>query len=123
MSSPRKVRLENQIRDIVSSILLFELQDPRLGFTTVTAVELSRDLRRAVIKVSVLGDERQRTVTMNVIRHARGYVQKLLAGKLRVKYLPAISFEEDESVRKSVGLSKMLRDAREVTDDGGEEEE
>ncbi len=135
MSSSRKVRLENQIRSIVSSILLYELQDPRMGFTTVTSVELSGDLRHAAVRVSILADEKERAVTMNAIRHARGYVQKLLGERLRVKYLPAISFEEDESVKRSVNLSRMLRQddllhqppdgegGRENGDEGGEKEE
>jgi ribosome-binding factor A len=113
MASRRKERLADQVRDIVSTILLFELQDPRMGFVTVTGVDLSGDLRQATVKVSVLGDQKEQVVTMNVIRHARGYVQKLLAEKLNARFVPAVSFELDDSIKRSIGLSKTLRESQE----------
>ena len=113
MASRRKERLADQVRDIVSTILLFELKDPRVGFVTVTGVDLSGDLRRVTVKVSVLGDQKEQVVTMNVIRHARGYVQKLLGEKLNVRFVPAVSFELDDSIKKSINLSKTLRESQE----------
>jgi len=111
MTLRKKERLADAIKSEVSRIILFEMTDPRVGFMTVTGVELSGDLKSAKVKVSVMGEERQRAVTMNVLRHARGYVQKQLGEKIDTKFVPKISFEEDDSIKRSVHLSKTLREA------------
>lgn len=113
MPPTRRKRLGDQVKDVVSTILLHELQDPRVGFVTVTGVDLSGDLRRATVKMSVMGDERQQVITMNVVRHARGYIQRLLGKKLKARFVPVISFELDDSIKKSIDLSKALRESRE----------
>lgn len=109
MASRRKERLADQIRDEVSRILLYEMSDPRTGFMTVTSVELSKDLRRAVIGVSVLGDDKTQAVTLNVIKHARGFIQRELTQRLNTRHVPTISFEVDDTVKRSVRLSEKLR--------------
>ncbi len=113
MAGSRRERLEKFIRDEVSSTLLFHLQDPRIGFLTVTGVKLSSDLRRAVVLLSILGDERDQAVSLSVIRRARGFVQKELAGKLATKFVPTISFEVDDSIKKSIRISKAIKDSQE----------
>jgi len=126
MAVSRRERLACRIMQAVSSILLHELQDPRLGFTTVTGVELSSDLRNAKVRLSVLGDEKEQTVTMNAVRHARGYIQKLLGEELSVRYVPHLTFEADDSVKRSVNISRALRESRESREDEidtGEDEE
>ena len=115
MAGRRKERLSDQIRDEVSRIILFEMNDPRMGFVTVTGVELAGDLKSAKVKVSILGDEKSETITMNVIKHARGFIQKELGARISTRYLPQISFELDESVKRSVRLSKTLKDVLEDT--------
>jgi len=122
MAPSRKKRIEDRIKALVSNILLFELQDPRMGFITVTAVELSGDLKRARVMISVMGDEKAQKITLHTLAHAEGYVQKLLGEKLSIKYLPSISFELDDSIKKSIELSKMLRESRENENVSGEEE-
>ncbi len=126
MAVSRRERLAYQVKEAVSSILLYEMQDPRLGFTTITGVELSGDLRNAKVLISVLGDEKQQIVTINAIRHARGYIQKMLGDKLSVRYVPLIAFEVDDSVKRSINLSKALRESREsqeIEDDNDEDKQ
>lgn len=113
MGTSRRERLAGRIKHEISEILIHELQDPRMGFMTVVGVELSRDMREAIVKVSILGDEKQQSVTINAIKHARGYAQRLLAGKLQGRYVPSISFELDDSLKRSVKLSKTLRESLE----------
>ncbi|MCD6404432.1 MAG: 30S ribosome-binding factor RbfA [Planctomycetes bacterium] len=114
MGSPRKERLAQQVKDVVSRIILSDLQDPRMGFVTVTGVSFSSDLRHAVVRISVLGDEKVQAVTLNVLRHAKGYIQKRLGKEIRVRYIPSISFEPDDSIKKSIELSKAMRQSREA---------
>ena len=113
MTLRRKERLADAIKGEVSRIILFELTDPRIGFVTVTGVEMSADLRSAKVMISVMGDDKARAVTMNVLQHARGYIQKQLGNKIVTKFVPEIRFEEDDSVRKSVQLLKTLRQVAE----------
>lgn len=113
MSLSKRARMAEAIHSEVSRIILFELADPRIGFVTVTGVDLSGDLREATVKISIMGDERERAVSMNVIRNARGRIQKLLCEKIVTKFVPALRFEEDDSIRKSISISKKLRDLAE----------
>lgn len=110
MALRRKERLAEQIQSEVSKILLYDMNDPRMGFVTVTGVEMASNLRFAKVKVSVLGDEKVQTVTMNVIKRARGFIQKELGDRIVTRYLPKISFELDDSVKRSTRLSKTLRE-------------
>ena len=110
MASRRKERLADQVRDEVSRILLYEMSDPRTGFMTVTRVDLSNDLRRAVVGVSVLGDGKTQAITLNVIKHARGFIQRELTQRLNTRFVPTISFEVDDTVKRSVRFSEKLRD-------------
>lgn len=110
MALRRRERLADLIRSEVSRIILFEMKDPRMGFVTVTGVDVSSDMHIAKVRISVLGDEKVQAVTMHVIQSARGHIQKELGGKVRARSIPAITFELDESVKKSVHLLKTLRD-------------
>ncbi len=113
MALRKKERLADAVKAEVSRIILFELTDPRIGFVTITGVDLSGDLRQAVVKLSVLGDERARAVTMSVIQHARGHIQKLLCDRISTKFVPSVTFQEDDSVKKSIRLSKTFKDIAE----------
>ena len=72
MAGRRKERLADEMKNEVSRILLFDMSDPRIGFMTVTGVELSGDMRSAAVKVSVMGDDKTQAITMNVIKGAAG---------------------------------------------------
>jgi len=110
MTLRKKERLADLVKAEVSRTILFEMKDPRIGFVTVTGVDLSGDLRAAKVKISIMGDEKTQAVTMSVIRRARGFIQRQLNEKILTKFVPAISFEVDDSVKKSIRLSKTLRD-------------
>lgn len=104
--------MANLIREVVSETLIKELQDPRIGFITVTEVDVTPDFRYADVYVSVLGDEKQAEKAMEAIRHAHGYVQDEVADALTTKFCPVIRFHKDESVKKSVDLSRTIAEAR-----------
>jgi len=105
-------RVANVIRQIVSETLLTDMNDPRLGFLTVTDVELSEDLRFADVRISVMGDDPQRERGMRTVRHAPGRLQDKVADGLDLKFCPALRFHLDESVRRSVALSELISRAR-----------
>jgi len=104
----RKDRLEELIKRIVSEIILRELKDPRIGFTTITGVELNRDLSEAKIGVSILGSSTEVRKSMEGIRSSSGYVQKLLGKELKIRNVPRVYFFLDKSVEEGVDLVNRI---------------
>ena len=108
MANWRVERVAELLKQEISRILLHELQDPRMGFVTVTRVTLSGDLQHAKVYVSVLGGEVDERKTMAGLARARGYVQAAMSGRLRLRRLPALSFHLDPGVRRSLRVSRIL---------------
>jgi len=104
----RKDRLEELIRRIVSEIIMRELKDPRIGFVTVTGVELSKDYAEARIGISILGDSTEVRKGMEGIRSSSGYVQKLLGKELKIRNTPRVYFYLDKTVEEAVDMVNMI---------------
>jgi len=119
VASRRHQRVAEILKQEVSRIVLEELSDPRLGFMTVTRVEPSPDLRSARVFVSILGDQTQQELTMRALKRAAGFVQHGIGDRLDLKYTPVLHFVTDDSVKKSVRLAKVIREALEES--GGQE--
>ena len=111
-TSRRGRRVASLIRQIVSETLVEELADPRVGLVTVTGANLSADMRFADVSVSVLGDERQQAACLGAIQHARGRVQQRVSDGLRMKFCPVLRFHLDQSVKRSVSISRLIAEAR-----------
>ena len=101
-------RIDELMREVVGSAIANELQDPRIGFVTLTAVETSPDLRSARVYVSVLGDEGERRATLAGLRSSSGVLQAVIAREVRIKRTPMLSFHYDESVARAARMSKLL---------------
>ncbi len=125
MASPKTVaRLEAQIQRRVAHCLQFEVADPRAGFVTVTRVELSKDLQNAKVFYSVLGEDEELRSTARMLDQACGFVQRQVAGILRTRTVPRLSWHFDESIREAARLDRLIREARErdrrIAEEGGE---
>jgi ribosome-binding factor A len=103
----RMRRVNESIREVLSEAVA-ELQDPRIGFVTVTGVKTSPDLRQARVFVSVLGSERKREQTLAGLSSAHGVLQARLAEQLRMKRTPQLAFEYDPTVEHGVKMSKLI---------------
>ena len=101
-------RVDEAVRAVISDAIAKDLQDPRVGFVTVTAVKTSPDLRYARVYVSVLGDEQARSDTLDGLRSARGFLQGRVAAELSLKNTPAITFEYDESIDRGMRISQLI---------------
>ena len=111
--NPRKKRkIEELLRRELSSIVLYELKDPRKGFLTVTEVELSEDQRSAEVGVTVRGTEEEVEEPVEVLNHAHGYIQGLIGDRLRLRYTPVLTFSEDTSVRRAMKIEALIDRAR-----------
>lgn len=107
--SRRSDRVGDLIRAELSDLLLREVKDPRVKLASVTEVDVTSDLRRAVVKVSVLGgEEEQRLETVEALRHARGFLRTELAHRLRLRVTPELQFELDRGAEHSQRISEIL---------------
>lgn len=111
MSSHRSLRVAEAIREVVASAVLFEVADPRVQGVTVLRVEVSQDLRSATVFVSVMGSESDRNRAMKGLRSACGFLQARVAARLQIRFTPVLGFELDDSVRKSVEMSRLIDEA------------
>ncbi len=109
-SAQRIEKLREFIREEVSDILQRGAKDPRIGFVSVTEVELSSDLRHAKVYVSVLGSEEERARTMEALQHAVGFVRSELAKRLRTYHTPEIQFRLDTSIERGTRVLQLLRE-------------
>lgn len=112
MSQARMQRVAEQIKKVIGRIIHDDLGDPRIGFITVTKVEVSRDLRVAKIFYSHLGDEKQLRDTRVGLKRSRGFIRKLLGEKVKLRYTPELVFKLDEGVEHSIHISEILRDLK-----------
>jgi ribosome-binding factor A len=106
--SRRGDRVGDLLRAELSDLLLRSIHDPRVKLTSVTQVEVSPDLRRAAVKVSVLGDDTQRQEAIEGLRHARGFLRTELAHRLRLRVTPELVFELDRGAEHSQQISDLL---------------
>jgi ribosome-binding factor A len=103
-------RVDEAVRAVLSDAISKDLQDPRVGFVTVTGVKTSPDLRHARVYVSILGDEAARAGSLDGLRSARGFLQGRVAAELTLKHTPTIVFEFDESVDRGMRISQLLNE-------------
>ena len=109
----RRDRVTEAIRKEVSLIIHEELKDPRLGFVTVTEVELTPDLRLAKIFYSVLGKEQEHKKTKEALDSALGFIRRLIAQRINLRFAPEIVFKEDRSGEYSVRIEEVLNELKE----------
>ncbi len=108
MAVSRMRRVNEVMREVIGSTISGELQDPRIGFVTVTSVDTSPDLRRARVHVSVLGEEKERTDTMEALSHSANLIQRRIAEQLHMKRTPSLEFLYDESIERADRVFRML---------------
>ncbi len=103
-------RVNEALRAVLSDAIASDLQDPRVGFVTVTGVKTSPDLRHARVYVSVLGDEAAREASLEGLRSAHGFLQSRMATELRLKHTPSLTFEYDPSVEHGMKITQIIRE-------------
>lgn len=107
--SQRSNQVGEELRKIISKIFLEELTDPRIGFVTITRVEVAEDLRFAKVFYSVLGEETQKKLTAEAIADQLGYIRKLAVVRINMKFAMDFRFEPDPSIEESFRLGEILK--------------
>jgi ribosome-binding factor A len=108
MAGARMRRVNEAVREVISTHISGDLKDPRIGFITVTGVETSPDLRTARVFVSVLGDEPEREAALEGLRSSAGFLQSQVGVELRMKRTPTLQFVYDHSVDRGMRISELL---------------
>ncbi|MDD2703181.1 MAG: 30S ribosome-binding factor RbfA [Candidatus Omnitrophica bacterium] len=104
----RQDRLQEAIKREVSLIIHDELKDPRLGFITITKVELTADYRLARVFYSVLGGESEYKKCREALDSGLGFIRRLVGRRIKMRFTPEILFKEDRSSQYSVQIQKIL---------------
>lgn len=93
-------------------LLQRELKDPRLGFVTITGVEMSKDLRSAKVFASVLGSPEQWTASLAALDSAKGFIRNWLRAHLDLRFTPTLVFKADHSMEHAANIQALLRTVR-----------
>jgi ribosome-binding factor A len=107
--SERTARLDELLREEISGIISREIQDPRIGFVTVTDVEVTSDLSHATVWVSVIGGEQERRDSLRALSGAMPFVRRRL-GELRLKRIPMLHLKHDDTAERGTRLLQILED-------------
>jgi len=110
VQSRKKLETEELLRREISSIILRELNDPRLGFVTLTRVSIGGDYKTANVYVMTKGTDEERRDTLLALTHARGKVQALVAERIKMRNTPVMTFLEDQQTREALRVDKLIDD-------------
>lgn len=115
--SRRPQRLALEIQHEISMMLFRDLKDRRIGFVTVTGVEVSSDLRYAKVYISAMGSETEKKTSLDALNHAAGWIRHELGQRIRMKFLPEVVFRADTSQAYGEHIDHLLDEARKTTGD------
>ncbi len=108
MSVRRADRVADLVRAAIAEILLREIKDPRIGLVTLTAVEMSDDLRHARVYFSVVGDDKTRQQSLKGLRSAAGFIRREVGHRLELRFAPEIAFHLDPGPERAQRLAELL---------------
>lgn len=108
----RADRVAQALKKEISNIIHDELKDPRLGFITITDIELTQDLRYAKVFFSVLGKNEDYKKSKDALDKATGFIRRLIAQRIRLRFAPEISFKEDRSSEYSIRIQEVLEEIK-----------
>ncbi|HET7875559.1 MAG TPA: 30S ribosome-binding factor RbfA [Methylomirabilota bacterium] len=122
MQGKRLGRVNQLIKEEISMLLQRQLKDPRLGFVSVTEVDVSPDLRLAKVYCSVLGSDEQWTRSFTALESARGFVRNWLRRHLDLRVTPEILFRPDRSMEHAAHIQALLAELHAREGAAGDEE-
>lgn len=108
MGQLRTEKIQEFIKQEISNLILTELKDPRIGFVTVTQVEVTGDLRSAKIYLSLMGNEKQKLDTWQGLQSAVGFLRTEIGKRIRLRYTPELTLHLDESLDYSAKIQELL---------------
>ena len=108
MDNKRINRISEEVKRVVSGVISNDLKDPRISpLTSITYVEVTRDLRYAKIYVSVLGNEKDKKETLEGLENAKGFIRREIGNRINLRYVPEPIFNLDDSIEQGIYISKL----------------
>jgi len=108
-NSHRQEKLGELFAEELSDLLRTRIKDPRVGFASITRVEVSGDLRHAKVYVSVMGSAEERKETMKGLHNAAGFLRHELASRVTLRYMPEIAFKLDTSIEEGARVLELIK--------------
>ncbi|GGD67989.1 30S ribosome-binding factor RbfA [Paenibacillus nasutitermitis] len=108
MAKVRVGRVSEQIKKELSTLIQMELKDPRIGFITVTGVEVTGDLSQARVYLSVLGNDEQKEETLKALARGTGFLRSELGKRIRFRHTPELIFKFDQSIEYGSRIESLL---------------
>ena len=109
--------MATEIQHVISLILSRDMKDRRIGFVTVTGVDLSPDLRHARVFISSMGSDAEKKANLETLNHAAGWIRHELGQRIRVKFLPEIVFRADTAQEYGEHIDRLLDETKKLTND------
>jgi ribosome-binding factor A len=116
-------RVGEQMKKELGDIISRKIKDPRVGFVTVTDVQVTGDLQQAKIYISVLGDEQQREDTLKGLAKAKGFIRTEIGQRIRLRKTPELIFEFDETMAYGNRINSLIHELHREEQPGDEEQE
>jgi len=111
----RSQRVSDLLREEIADIVIYRLKDPRIGFITITEVDVTDDIKIARVYVSVLKDEDKKN-TLDILNSAKSFIRSELSKRLRMKSIPGIEFRLDTSIEYGDKIDKLLKKIEEESE-------
>ena len=112
MDERRTLRVSEAVREELTEIIAFEMQDPRVLEVDVTEVHVSPDGRHAHVKVAVRGDQRRQHESLAALDHARHYLRHELGVRLSLRHVPELHFERDRNPDADSRIDFLIKRAK-----------
>lgn len=112
MAYNRSERVAEEIRKEVATMLFGEIHDPRIGFVTITKVQVSKDLRQAKVYYSIIGSDEEKEKTMTGLQSSSGYMRREIGKRLKLRYFPELTFKFDDSLEYASRIEKIIKEIK-----------
>ncbi|GEM03392.1 ribosome-binding factor A [Halolactibacillus miurensis] len=116
MSQLRANRVAEQMKKELGDILNRKIKDPRVGFVTITDVEVTGDLQQATVYLTILGSEDEKEATLTGLTKAKGFIRSEIGHRIRLRKTPELFFEIDHTIETGNRIEKLIRDLHESND-------
>ncbi|MBU5482787.1 30S ribosome-binding factor RbfA [Clostridium sp. MSJ-11] len=121
MAKHRSGRINEEVRKEVSSIIQYDIKDPRMNaMVSITKVNVTKDLRYAKIYVSIFGDDTEKKNTLEVLKNSSGFIRREIGHRINLRYTPEIIFELDNSIEHGMHIDAILAQIKEREHDDNE---
>lgn len=112
MRQVRKNRVQEAIKKELGQIFQQELKDPRIGFVTVTGVEMSGDLQLATVYLTVWGGDEEKEETLQALEKAKGFIRSEIGRRIQLRHTPELVFKFDKSIEHGNRIEQLLREIK-----------